>query len=239
MMTATSPTDFDANPPMPPAEYEHVVTSVNMGYELMFTVTCSFLRSLGKADLNVLVVGAGGGAEIERFLPDNPGWRVTGVDPSREMLNLAAANAERLGVADRVSLIHGSVDDLPADHRFDAATCLFVLHFLPDDAKIALLRGMSQHIHRGALSLIVSGCRAGELNDGDMRDDLLGAWQQYGELHGMAPERMKAIIADLLSRQNEATTEEGYRQMMHEAGFTRVTNVVSIMGNAMCTWIAR
>jgi hypothetical protein len=85
----------------------------------------------------------------------------------------------------------------------------------------------------------VSVCRADELNDGDLRDDLLGAWQQYGELHGMAPERMKAIIADLLSRQSQATTEEGYRQLMREAGLTRVANVLSIMGNAMCAWIVR
>jgi tRNA (cmo5U34)-methyltransferase len=239
MKNAMPSAEFDTTPPMPVTEYEHVVKGVNMGYELMFTLTYSFLRALGKAELDILVVGAGGGAEIERFLPDNPGWRVTGVDPSRDMLNLAAAKAERLGVADRVTLIHGSLDDVPADHRFDAATCLFVLHFLPDDAKVGLLRGMTQLIHPGAPTLIVSVCRADELNDGDLRDDLLGAWQQYGELHGMAPERMKAIIADLLSRQSQATTEEGYRQLMREAGLTRVANVLSIMGNAMCAWIVR
>jgi tRNA (cmo5U34)-methyltransferase len=132
MKNAMPSAEFDTTPPMPVTEYEHVVKGVNMGYELMFTLTYSFLRALGKAELDILVVGAGGGAEIERFLPDNPGWRVTGVDPSRDMLNLAAAKAERLGVADRVTLIHGSLDDVPADHRFDAATCLFVLHFLPD-----------------------------------------------------------------------------------------------------------
>jgi hypothetical protein len=35
------------------------------------------------------------------------------------------------------------------------------------------------------------------------------------------------------------TTEEGYRRLIREAGFTHVANIVGIMGNAMCAWIAR
>lgn len=232
-------TDFDTNPPLPVMEYEHAVASVNMGYEFIFELTHAFLRALGKRDLDLLVVGAGGGAEIERFLPDNRDWRVTGVDPSGEMLDLARVKAERLGVADRVTLIQGSVDDVPVDRRFDAATCLFVLHFLPDDAKLALLRGITQHVHAGAPALSVSGCRVDELTIGDMRDDLLSAWQQYGELRGMPAEQMRAIIADIVARQAQATTEERYRQLMHEAGFTQVVPVLSILHDAVCAWIAR
>jgi hypothetical protein len=96
-MAAAQPTECDVKPPLPVAEYEHTVKSVNMGYEFILTLTYAFLRALRKPDLDLLVVGAGGGAEIERFLPDNPGWRVCGVDPSQEMLDLAAVKAERLG----------------------------------------------------------------------------------------------------------------------------------------------
>jgi len=238
-MEAMQSTDFDVNPPMPVAQYEHTARSVNMGYEFILTLSHAFLRALRKEELDILVVGAGGGAEIERFLPDNPGWRVSGVDPSQDMLDLAAAKAKRLGVRHRVTLICGTVDEAPADHRFDAATCLFVLHFLPDDAKVALLRGMAQRIHRGAPALIVSACRVDELNQGTLRDDLLGTWQQYGEMHGMPAAHMSAIIDDLRARQTQATTEEGYRRLIHEAGFTHVANVFSIMGNALCAWIAR
>ena len=239
MMEAAQSTDFDVNPPMPVAQYEHTVKSVNMGYEFFLTLTYAFLRALRKPELDILVVGAGGGAEIERFLPDNPGWRVTGVDPSQDMLDLAAAKAERLGVRHRVRLIRGTVDEAPGDHCFDAATCLLVLHFLPDDAKVALLRGMARRLHPGAPALIVSGCRVDELTHGTLRDDLVGAWQQYGEMHGMPAARMSAIIDDLLARQARATTEEGYRRLIHEAGFTHVANVLSVMGDALCAWIAR
>src|SRR5437016_6486241 len=104
-MNTMPSTDFATNPPVPVTEYEHAVTSVNMGYEFIFELTHAFLRALGKGDLDILVVGVGGGAEIERFLPHNPGWRITGVDPSREMLELARVKAEGLGVADQVTLI--------------------------------------------------------------------------------------------------------------------------------------
>src|SRR5215208_6420064 len=96
--------DFDARPPVPVAEYARTVKGVNVGYDLVFTLAHSFLRALRQPDLNLLVVGVGGGAEIERFLPGNPGWHLIGVDPSRGMLTLAQATAERLGVQSRGEL---------------------------------------------------------------------------------------------------------------------------------------
>ena len=50
---------------------------------------------------------------------------------------------------------------------------------------------------------------------------------------------MAAIIDELLARQAQGTTEEEYRRLIHEAGFAHVTSILSIMGNAICAWIAR
>jgi tRNA (cmo5U34)-methyltransferase len=144
------PVDFDARPPMPVSEYEQTVRRINVGYDLTFTLVGCFLRALRKPNLELLVVGAGGGAEIERFLPENPDWRLTGVDPSRDMLAVAQAKVERLGLGDRVTLIQGTVETLPTEARFDAATCLFVLHFLPDEEKLALLRGIAARLRPDA-----------------------------------------------------------------------------------------
>ena len=113
MTSVPSRADFDSQPPMPISEYARTVTAVNVGYELLFTLTYCFLRALGQPDLDLLVVGAGGGMEIERFLPDNPGWRLVGVDPSLDMLALARATAARLGVEERVEFMQGAVDGLP------------------------------------------------------------------------------------------------------------------------------
>src|SRR5215216_3669649 len=203
MTNVPSRADFDTQPPLPVGEYTRTVASVNVGYDLVFTLTSCFLRALHQPKLDLLVVGAGGGMEVERFLPGDPGWRLVGVDPSRDMLASAQATAERLGVQGRVELVRGTVDDLPAGRRFDAATCLYVLHFLPDDAKLALLRGIAARLRPQAPVLVASGTR---VHDGGLRDDLLGAWQQHGELLGLPAERMAAIIRQLLAQQADAAT---------------------------------
>lgn len=234
MTDTPQPVDFDARPPMPVSEYAQTVKRVNIGYDLVMTLTECFLRALHQPELDMLVVGAGGGEEIERFLPQNPGWRLTGVDPSRDMLALAQATVERLGVRERATLIQGQVADLPAEARFGAATCLFVLHFLPDDEKLAILREIAARLRPGAPLLLVAGSRP---DAGELSDDFLGAWQEYGESMGMPAERMATTIQEILARPNR-TTEEDYGRLLREVGFTRVARYFSVLGG-MSGWLAR
>ncbi len=236
MVNMPSQADFDTRPPMPTSEYAQTVAGVNVGYDLVFTLASCFLRALHQPKLNLLVVGAGGGAEIARFLPDNPGWCLVGVDPSRDMLAQAQATVERLGVQERVELVRGTVGDLPAGRRFDAATCLYVLHFLPDDAKLALLREIAARLRPEAPVLAASGAR---VDDRGLRDDVLGAWQQHGERQGLPAERMAATIQQLMAQQAGATTAEEYVRLLREAGFPRVAPFLSVMGGGMAAWIAR
>jgi tRNA (cmo5U34)-methyltransferase len=226
--------DFDARPPMPVLEYEQTVQRVNVGYDLALTLTGCILRALEQADLQLLVIGAGGGAELAQFLPENPGWRITGVDPSQDMLTLAQAKAERLGLQERTKLVRGTVEDLPAAARFDAATCLFVLHFLPDAAKLALLRGIAARLQPEAPLLLVSGVQP---EDGGLRDDFLGAWQQYGERMGMPAERMAATIQQLTAQ--PATADKDFVRLLREAGFRRSARYFSVLGGAITGWLAR
>lgn len=236
-MTARRPPVAVEQPsPTSASEYARTVAAVNVGYDLVFTLTTCFLRTLLQPASCLLVVGAGGGMEIEHFLPGHPGWRLVGVDPSRDMLTLAQARAERLGVEQQVDLVHGAVDDLTLEPRFDAATCLYVLHFLPDDAKRALLRGIAVRLRPQAPLLVASGAR---VDAGELRDEFLGAWQQHGEAMGLPAERMAGIIEQLLAQQADATTDEDYVRLLHAAGFEQVAPFVSIMNGGMVGWIAR
>jgi len=229
-------TEFDTQPPVPAHEYARIVAGVNVGYDLVFTLATCFLRALRQPKLDVLVVGAGGGREIEQFLPSNPKWRLVGVDPSRDMLGLAQNAAERLGVQERVELVHGTIDSLPADRQFDAVTCLYVLHFLPDDAKLALLRGIAARLRPQGALLVVSGAR---VDVGDLRGDILGIWQQHGEFLGLPAERMAPIIQQILSQQAEAITADDYVGLLRAAGFHRVVPILNVMNGGMIAWIAR
>lgn len=224
--------DFDARPPLPVGEYPRTIRGIIPGYDLLFTLTHAFLRAERREDLHLLVVGAGGGAEIAQFLPANPGWRITGVDPSSEMLALARSEATRLGVGDRVTLVQGTVADLPREARFDAATCLLVLHFLPDAEKAALLRGVAGR-RRPAAPLVVAATAVAIPVAECVRDDYRRAQRHYAELLGQSPEQVAARLAQtpaFLATLPPPCTPDDYLRLLREAGFRRTGELLRIMG---------
>jgi tRNA (cmo5U34)-methyltransferase len=96
---------------------------------------------------NVLVVGAGGGAELTTFARMYSQWRFVGVDPSASMLELAEASLGPL--IERVQLHHGYVATAPAG-PFDAATCLLTMHFVPADERRRTLQEIRNRLKPGA-----------------------------------------------------------------------------------------
>ena len=230
MGTPPNPADFDARPPEALAQYGAHIRRVTAGYDLVFDLILAVLNGLGIPDLSLLVVGAGGGQEIDSFAPGNPGWRLTGVDPSARMLAVAREKAGRLGVDDRVEFVRGTVDDLPPAARYDAATCLLVLHLLPDDgAKLALLRGIAARLRPRAPLLLADGVA-------DHVDALLPAWRQYAAARGMPPERFDAYIGPQLTGARTVVSEEREVALLREAGFARVTRFFT--GLVHNGWIA-
>jgi len=83
-----------------------------------------------------LDIGCGTGDVALEILRQAPGCRVTGLDPSRQMLAVAAAKAARAGVADRLRLASGSVAALPfADGALNGITSAFALRSFTDRAR--------------------------------------------------------------------------------------------------------
>ena len=70
---------------MPVSEYEQTVQRVNVGYDLVFTLTHAFLRALGRPNLGLLVVGVGGGpvAAGDRRRCASEGGERDGPSPAR------------------------------------------------------------------------------------------------------------------------------------------------------------
>lgn len=77
------------------------------------------LAERATSDARMLVLGAGGGLELKAFADWHPQWRFAGVDPSREMLDLARRTLGPL--ASRVVLHEGYIESAP-DGPFDGAT---------------------------------------------------------------------------------------------------------------------
>jgi tRNA (cmo5U34)-methyltransferase len=149
------PFDFDAEYG---AGYDTLIRQVVPGYDdLHLAVLAALAPAPDGAD--VMVVGVGSGSELVTLGRGRPGWRLTGVEPSDQMIRISRARLDRAGIGDRVMIHHGYVDDLPAGTSFDAATLICVLHFLPDDgAKLGLLRSIAERLRPGALLALVDCC---------------------------------------------------------------------------------
>lgn len=95
----------------------------------------------------VLVLGAGGGMEMSALSRFNPGWRLYGVDPSADMLDLA--RAKLAGSTSPVRWLEGYIDNADPG-PFDAGVCLLTLHFLPRKTRLETLRQIYARLRPGA-----------------------------------------------------------------------------------------
>jgi len=77
-----------------------------------------------------------------------PGATVVGLDPSTQMLAIAADKIARRGLADRISVVVGDAQQLPyRDGEMDAATIAFGIRNVPD--RLAGLRELARVVRPG------------------------------------------------------------------------------------------
>lgn len=141
------------------ATYASDARSMVPGYDAIFDMAIVMLSQRVPEQCKLLVVGAGGGNDLIAFGTAFPRWGITGVDPSPEMLSIARARVEEQGIGDRVETVCGKVEDISAERRFDAATCVLVMHFIEDDgSKLELLKELGKRLNPGAPLIVVNFC---------------------------------------------------------------------------------
>lgn len=90
--------------------------------------------------------------ETKAMAEAQPTWRFTGVDPSPAMLDLARNVVNPF--ANRVNLVEGTVDQLPAD-PFDGATCLLTFHHLDRNERRRTLQEIRRRLKPAARMVLV------------------------------------------------------------------------------------
>ena len=214
-MTTDSAAKFDA---ARAAEYGRQSRIALAGYDACHELSaCMLSAALGAGTrARVLVVGAGGTAgEIIAAARLEPGWTFLAVDPSAPMLELARAAVVEQGLADRVTVTLGALNDVASAPPFDAAIMIGVLHHLPgDSAKRDILGRLAARLRPGAPLVLAGNCRSY-----DSEPTLLAAWAARWRMHGAEPDEVRAKMSKILQGAEPPRSEAEVARLLERAGF--------------------
>jgi SAM-dependent methyltransferase/uncharacterized pyridoxamine 5'-phosphate oxidase family protein len=128
------------------------------GYETVLEIANAQIARTCPAGA-ILSVGCGSGQELVP-LARRPGYRITAIDPSPDMVVLASARFQAEGTRG-VDVRCCTVSDLPDAPQYDAALLCFVLHFIPDDGgKDLLLAQIARRLRPGGALVLLDFCRS-------------------------------------------------------------------------------
>lgn len=177
----------------------------------------------------VLDIGIGTGNTSLSIFNKTP-CKITGVDISDEMMNIARAKAKEMGA--ELELINSSADKMELEGTFDLAVAAFTIHHLEVKQKLEAFKKISQHLREGGRLILV------ELTldvDGDIKSEkrlkhMLRRWgveAQYA-LKYVGPEGVGRALNALIRayyRDGECIeTREKWFSLLKEAGFKVIKN---------------
>jgi len=201
------------------AGYDERIRKTFPFYETIHAAINAVLRVYLRPEGEILIVGAGTGTEILELGKTNSGWRFLGVDPAQPMLDLAKEKIETARLADRVSLFHGFVGDLPIGKLCDAATAAMIMHFVPDDGgKMDFLRAIASHLKPGAPFVLMDA--NGDLNAPES-ELMIEAWKQQQSLAGVKWDEVESGMKERV-KTIQFVSSKRIEELLAEAGFHRI-----------------
>lgn len=208
--------DFDKNPPVQVNQYDQSMKCFCAAYEEIFKMSHAYLNAMLGADADILVVGAGTGAELCQFKSANPNWKILGLDPSKEMLSIASDKVKEKGL-EQVELFHGFTHELNKQEAFDGATCILVMQFLEDDgSKLQLLKDIAVTLKKGSTLVLVDAY--GNPNTIEF-NNTLKAWKKYVVLQGVDENIVEDGFNNQILKRLEFVSQERILELLDLAGF--------------------
>ncbi|MDM5250910.1 MULTISPECIES: class I SAM-dependent methyltransferase [unclassified Lysinibacillus] len=213
-------------------EYEKGIRRTLPSYDAMLRLTQTFYQSTLPEKADFLIVGSGSGNEILQLAEKRAHWSFVGIDPSSAMLQIAEERLKPL--PNNMSLHQGTIlDTLLPSVKFDAASCILVLHFINDhQEKLATLKEIANNLKPGAPFVLVS--KYGQLGslETELQFDLWRAyWLQHTKLSPSEVAEMEKSIRSL-----SFMREEDILSLLQQAGFTRSSRffATTLFGGWIC-----
>lgn len=200
--------------PTATADYGSTTLQKVPGFADLHRMTMLLLSEHISRSAEILVVGAGGGLELEVLAEAQPEWSFVGVDPSTAMLDAA-----RLRIAqfkDRVELRHGYIDDAPPG-PFDGATCLLMLHFLDRQERLRTLKEIRRRLRPNAALVVAHH----SYPEGDDVERWLARSAGFANRAGIDAAKAKASARSMAENLPLLSTAEE-EALLHQAGFANV-----------------
>lgn len=203
-------------------QYESKIKLKIPCYDMLYDMTDRLLTVKLPKQADVLIVGAGGGQELVTFGRKHPEWRLTGLDKSVQMLDVARKRLELSGI--EADVVEGEVNNLNRERLFNAGTCLLVLHFLKDlKEKREFLRQIADTLEEGGPFFMAS--MNGDADSESFRWQMQ-AWKQHVLVNGISEEEWEAAV-NAIGESSHPIPSADVEELLREVGFTQITRYFS------------
>jgi len=198
------------------AKYDRRIRLFCPSYDALHHMLASLLHPVGER-ARILAAGVGTGAEIVTLGEAFPGWSFVGVDVSPDMLQACRRRLAAAGMESRAELANSRLEDYRSAVAFDAASSVFVAHFIKDrKEKLAYFRSIAGNLRPGGLLVLAD--LYGDSSSGGFRK-LLDAWLLSYAAQDVSAEQFAKDKAHIL-RDVDFVPEQALHALLREAGFT-------------------
>jgi tRNA (cmo5U34)-methyltransferase len=201
------------------ARYERRIRSFCPSYDALHQMLAPLLDDLPE-HAAFLSAGAGSGAEIAALGARFPSWRFAAVDLSSDMLDACRSRMAEAGLTARVTFFNGRVQDFRAPAPFDAASSIFVAHFINSaEEKLAYFRAIAAALRPGGRFILADLFGA---TDTPEFARLFRAWLAFRAAQGVSAEELAQDRAHI-ERDISFVPERDLLALLAEAGFAAPT----------------
>lgn len=196
--------------------YDELIPTAIPLYDEVFRLVATCVHDRCPEKAHILSVGCGTGKDLAPFI-GNPNYRLTGIDPSPDMISQAR---RRYAHETTVTLIQTTCSAFHPNDRFDVALLMFVFHFMPDDGtKTEMLKNIHRLLSPGGALILF------DINQTPEKRLYKQVWRRYMQDEaGYSDEALEAYMNRIQFELNPVS-EDRMVAIAREAGFSTVTRL--------------